>query len=59
MVTVNIDETTEAGKRILRKLSENPEVQYAKDFEIPLDENRDVLGKGQRKIRTTPFRTLW
>ncbi|MDR3194265.1 MAG: hypothetical protein LBT76_03100 [Tannerella sp.] len=44
MVTVDIDETTTVGQRILRELSENPTAEQVKDFEIPLDENGVPIG---------------
>jgi hypothetical protein len=44
MITVDIDETTALGHRILHELYQNPGIGQVKDFEIPLDENGVPIG---------------
>jgi hypothetical protein len=50
MVTVNIDETTEVGKRILRELSENPDTAQVKIAKSPRDENGNPIGKPWEEV---------
>ena len=44
MYTVDIDETTEAGRDILRRIVQNPKAGRIREFEIPLDENGNSIG---------------
>ena len=44
MTVIDIDETTEAGRRILRELAEHPEAGKAREYEIPCDENGNPIG---------------
>ncbi|MDR2497241.1 MAG: efflux RND transporter permease subunit [Tannerellaceae bacterium] len=43
MTVIDIDETTEAGRDILRKLAKHPEAGQVKS-DIPLDENGEPIG---------------
>jgi hypothetical protein len=43
MMVIDIDETTEAGRRILRELAEHPEAGRTREFVIPIDEDEDEL----------------
>jgi hypothetical protein len=44
MVTVDIDDTTEAGMHILDELADNPEAGKVREFKIPRDENGNPIG---------------
>ena len=39
MTVIDIDETTDVGRDILRQVFENPEVGTVRDFEMPFDED--------------------
>ncbi|MDR2564135.1 MAG: hypothetical protein LBC98_09400 [Prevotellaceae bacterium] len=45
MIVIDIDETTEIGRDILRQVAENPKAGKLRDFEIPLAIPRDENGK--------------
>ena len=38
MTVIDIDETTDIGRDILRRIAENPKVGKIRDFEIPFDD---------------------
>jgi hypothetical protein len=38
MTVIDIDETTDVGRDILRRIAENPKVGKIRDFEIPFDD---------------------
>ncbi|MDR2139010.1 MAG: hypothetical protein LBP50_05645 [Tannerella sp.] len=44
MTTIHMDETTEAGQRILSEPAANPETGKIREYEIPCDENGDPVG---------------
>jgi hypothetical protein len=44
MTVIDIDETTEAGRRILRQLAEHPEAGKVREYEIPCDESGNPAG---------------
>ena len=39
MVTVQIDENTPAGKKILSEIAKNPQIGHIENFELDLNEN--------------------
>jgi hypothetical protein len=48
MITVEIDETTRGGKRIIKTIQENQNCVNIKDnsvFVIPRDENGNIIGR--------------
>jgi hypothetical protein len=44
MTVIDIDETTETGRDILRRLAKNPEAGKVREFKIPRDENGVPIG---------------
>jgi hypothetical protein len=58
MTVIDIDETTEAGKRILRELAEHPEAGHARTYEIPRDENGNPIGTPWETVRERMYNNL-
>jgi hypothetical protein len=51
MTVIDIDETTETGRRILRELATHPEAGKARALEIPCDENGNPIGTPWEEVR--------
>jgi hypothetical protein len=58
MVTVDIDDTPEAGMRILAKLADHPEAGKVREFKIPRDENGNPIGIPWEEIREDMYNDL-
>ena len=44
MINIDIDETTEIGMNILRRITENPKVGRIREFDIPLNDDDISVG---------------
>lgn len=44
MITVNINENTAGGQKILKQLANNPEIGNYKNPNIPRDEKGNIIG---------------
>jgi hypothetical protein len=58
MTTIHMDETTEAGQRILSEPAANPETGKARAYKIPRDENGDPVGTPWEEIRERMYDNL-
>jgi hypothetical protein len=58
MINIDIDETTEIGMDILRRIAENPEVGRIKEFEMSLDDNDISIGYALDEVFATVDRML-
>jgi ABC-type nitrate/sulfonate/bicarbonate transport system ATPase subunit len=58
MVTIDIDETTVLGKRILLEIAENHQIGQVKDFEIPLDKNGVPIGTPWEEVLEEMYNEL-
>jgi hypothetical protein len=58
MTVIDIDESTEAGRDILRKLVNNPEAGKVRKFKIPRDEHGVPVGTPWEEIRERMYVNL-
>jgi hypothetical protein len=58
MTVIDIDETTEAGRYILRHLAEHPEAGRARECRIPRDENGIPIGTPWEEVRERMYNNL-
>jgi hypothetical protein len=58
MIAIDIDETTEAGRHILRELAANPEAGKAGAYKIPRDKDGNPIGTPWEEIRERMYTNL-
>jgi hypothetical protein len=58
MTVIDIDETTETGRDILRRLAKNPEAGKVREFKIPRDENGVPIGTPWEEVLEDMYNDL-